>query len=94
MLMFSRFRQYNSDISMSSNISMLQEGPNQPILLAMSDTLNRPKKEERVQFLTTAEQLHALEEWMFSKRIRSQGEAIRRLIELGMQADPPQSNAA
>jgi hypothetical protein len=61
----------------------------------MSNIQIKSKKEERVQFLTTAEQVQALEDWMFSKRIRSQGEAIRQLIELGMQADPPrQSNAA
>jgi hypothetical protein len=61
----------------------------------MSDIQIKPKKEERVQFLTTAEQVQALEDWMFSKRIRSQGEAIRQLIQLGMQADQSrQTNAA
>lgn len=60
----------------------------------MSDIQIKSKKEERVQFLTTAEQVQALEDWMFSKRIRSQGEAIRRLIELGMQADQSRQSSA
>jgi hypothetical protein len=80
---------------MSSNISILHDGTNAHTLGGMSDIQIKSKKEERVQFLTTAEQVQALEDWMFSKRIRSQGEAIRQLIQLGMQADQSrQSNAA
>jgi hypothetical protein len=90
----SRFRWSHADISKSSNISILQDGLIAHTLGGMSDIQIKSKKEERVQFLTTAEQVQALEDWMFSKRIRSQGEAIRRLIELGMQADQSRQSSA
>jgi hypothetical protein len=78
-----------------SKVSILQEFEIAHTLMGMSNTRTRPKKEERVQFLTTAEQLQALEDWRFENRIGSQGEAIRQLIELGMQVQPVrQSNAA
>lgn len=81
-------------ISKSSNISILHDNANAHTLRGMSDIQIKSKKEERVQFLTTAEQVQALEDWMFSKRIRSQGEAIRQLIELGMQADQSRRSSA
>jgi hypothetical protein len=78
-----------------SKVSILQGIEIAHTLMGMSNTHTRPKKEERVQFLTTAEQLQALEDWRFENRIGSQGEAIRQLIDLGMQVQPVrQSNAA
>jgi len=41
-------------------------------------------KTERIQVLMTPRELEALDTWAFANRIRSRGEAIRRLIEAGL----------
>jgi hypothetical protein len=43
------------------------------------------RKTERIQILMTPGELKALDDWAFGNRIRSRGEAVRRLIELGLQ---------
>ena len=43
-------------------------------------------KTERVQILMSAADLKAVDDWAFAQRLRSRGEAIRRLMELGLQA--------
>ncbi len=40
------------------------------------------KKDQRVALMMSAEELKKLDDWMFSHRIRSRAEAIRRLIAL------------
>ena len=42
-------------------------------------------RDQRVQVLLTASELERLDDWMFGQRLRSRGEAIRRLMELGFQ---------
>ena len=42
-------------------------------------------KTERVQILMSAADLKAVDDWAFAQRLRSRGEAIRRLMELGLQ---------
>ncbi len=41
-------------------------------------------KTERVTLLMSAADLKRIDDWSFDMRIRSRGEAIRRLIELGL----------
>jgi hypothetical protein len=43
-------------------------------------------KDQRVHLLMTASELKAVDDWSFEQRIRSRGEAIRRLIALGLKA--------
>jgi metal-responsive CopG/Arc/MetJ family transcriptional regulator len=43
-------------------------------------------KTERITILLSPSELKTIDDWSFSERIRSRGEAIRRLIELGLEA--------
>lgn len=45
-------------------------------------------RDQRVPLLLTASELQKLDDWMFARRIRSRGEAIRQLMELGYSAEP------
>lgn len=47
--------------------------------------MNSEIKTERVTILLTPSELKAIDDWSFAQRIRSRGEAIRRLIEFGME---------
>jgi len=47
-------------------------------------------KTERITTMMTPSEVKALDDWAFSKRIRSRGEAIRRLIEAGLASPPPE----
>ena len=50
--------------------------------VAMADEL----KTERIQLLMTPSEVKAIDDWSFEQRIRGRSEAIRRLIELGLEA--------
>lgn len=50
------------------------------ICARMTDEL----KDQRVPIMMSPSELKALDDWMFGKRIRSRGEAIRRLCQMGM----------
>jgi metal-responsive CopG/Arc/MetJ family transcriptional regulator len=41
-------------------------------------------KDQRVPVMMSVSELKALDDWAFEQRIRSRGEAIRQLIELGL----------
>ena len=41
-------------------------------------------KDQRVPIMMTASELEAIDDWMFKNRIRSRGEAIRRLCQVGL----------
>jgi hypothetical protein len=43
-------------------------------------------KDQRVHLLMTASELKAIDDWSFAQRIRSRGEAIRKLVALGLKA--------
>ena len=43
-------------------------------------------KTERITTMMTPSEVKALDDWAFANRIRSRGEAIRRLIEAGLKA--------
>lgn len=43
-------------------------------------------KDQRIITLMTPSEVEAIDEWMFSNRIKSRGEAIRRLCQIGMAA--------
>ena len=43
-------------------------------------------KSERVTTMMTPSELKAVDDWSFQSRIRSRGEAIRRLIQIGLRA--------
>ncbi|WP_313760194.1 hypothetical protein [Rhizobium sp.] len=47
-----------------------------------TDTL----KDQRVPIMMSEEELKTLDDWMFENRIRSRGEAIRRLLQMGILA--------
>lgn len=42
-------------------------------------------KTQRVTIMMSPAELNEIDEWSFQQRIRSRGEAIRRLIELGLE---------
>jgi len=44
-------------------------------------------KTERITTMMTPSELNAVDDWAFANRIRSRGEAIRRLIEKGLKAE-------
>jgi len=56
----------------------------------MSDEL----KTERVTIMMPPSEMKAVDDWSFEMRIRSRGEAIRRLIRLGMEAAAKQEKEA
>lgn len=43
-------------------------------------------KSERVTTMMTPSEVKDVDDWAFESRIRSRGEAIRRLIQLGLEA--------
>jgi hypothetical protein len=44
------------------------------------------KKTERVTIMMAPSAVDAIDEWSFAHRIRSRGEAFRRLAEMGLEA--------
>ena len=44
------------------------------------------RKTIRIPVLMTPSELNALDDWAFANRVRSRGEAIRRLVEAGIRA--------
>jgi hypothetical protein len=50
-------------------------------------------KTERITTMMTPSEVKALDDWAFANRIRSRGEAIRRLIEAGLSAKKPAAPA-
>ena len=50
--------------------------------MSMSEQL----KTQRVTIMMSPTELSEIDEWSFDQRIRSRGEAIRQLIELGLEA--------
>jgi hypothetical protein len=48
-------------------------------------------KTERVTTMMTPSEVKAVDDWSFAQRIRSRGEAIRRLIELGLSSSSTSS---
>jgi hypothetical protein len=47
-------------------------------------TMTEELKTERVTTMMTPSEVKAVDDWSFAQRIRSRGEAIRRLIQLGL----------
>ena len=43
-------------------------------------------KTVRLQVMVSPSELEAIDDWAFANRIRSRGEAVRRLIEAGLKA--------
>jgi hypothetical protein len=43
-------------------------------------------RNQRVPVMMTASELKAVDDWSFAQRIRSRGDAIRRLIQVGLEA--------
>jgi hypothetical protein len=43
-------------------------------------------KDKRVLVMMTADEVKAIDDWSFERRIRSRGEAIRQLVRLGIKA--------
>jgi hypothetical protein len=41
-------------------------------------------KTERVTIMMTPSEVNAIDDWSFARRIRSRGEAVRRLIEMSL----------
>jgi hypothetical protein len=48
-------------------------------------------RDQRVPVMMTASELKAVDDWSFAQRIRSRGEAIRRLIQTGLGAPAQQA---
>jgi hypothetical protein len=52
------------------------------VWLGMADE----KKDQRIPVMMTASEVKAIDDWSFTNRIRSRGEAIRRLVVKGLSA--------
>lgn len=52
------------------------------------------KKTERVGLVLSAEELEQIDDWRFDSRIGSRSEAIRRLIQAGLEAQKQTETAA
>jgi len=52
---------------------------------AMNADTTEPK-DQRVVIMMTRSELKAVDDWSFARRIRSRGEAIRRLLASGLKA--------
>ena len=50
-------------------------------------------KTARVQLMMTPAEVKAVDDWSFEQRIRGRSEAIRRLIELGLEAAKARGSA-
>jgi len=50
-------------------------------------------RDQKVPVLFTPSELKEIDDWSFDQRIRSRGEAIRRLIALGLEADKQREKA-
>jgi metal-responsive CopG/Arc/MetJ family transcriptional regulator len=42
------------------------------------------KKDQRIPVMMTAAEVKAIDDWSFTNRIRSRGEAIRQLVQRGL----------
>ncbi|MGX9390540.1 hypothetical protein ACWX0K_06995 [Nitrobacteraceae bacterium UC4446_H13] len=49
--------------------------------------MEKENKDQRVVTLMTPSELETIDDWMFKKRIRSRGDAIRRLCQMGIIAN-------
>jgi hypothetical protein len=54
--------------------------------LAMVAPIGEELKSERVTTMMTPSEVRAVDDWSFAQRIRSRGEAIRQLIQVGLEA--------
>jgi hypothetical protein len=54
-------------------------------LLSLPD-MTSELRDQRVPVMMTASELKAVDDWSFAQRIRSRGDAIRRLIQAGLEA--------
>ena len=68
---------------MSRIIVKLPRGPMQSTVATMP-----PELSNRVVVLLSDEMLKALDEWRWENRISSRGEAIRQLVEKGLEEQP------
>lgn len=50
----------------------------------MTDETDKELKDQRVVTMMSPSELEAIDDWMFKNRIRSRGEAIRRLTRVGL----------
>lgn len=48
--------------------------------------MEKEPKDQRVPIMVTARELAAIDDWMFSNRVRTRAEAIRQLIARGLDA--------
>lgn len=49
--------------------------------------MTKELKDQRIAVMLTPSELSAIDDWSFSKRIRSRGEAMRQLLSLGLAAE-------
>jgi hypothetical protein len=59
----------------------------------MADS-TEPKKDQRIPIMMTAEEVKAVDDWRFERRISSRGEAIRQLIAMSLKASAGKRVAA
>jgi len=52
----------------------------------MTEPPKRKRRDIRINFLVNEDERQAISNWMDERRIRSEGDAIRRLIVLGIEA--------
>lgn len=63
------------------------------MLVTHIQSVPRPLKgekplDQRLQLLLTADEVAAVDDWMFTNRVRTRSEAIRQLIAAGLDASP------
>lgn len=50
--------------------------------------MEKELKDNRIAVMLTDSELKEVDDWSFERRIRSRGEAIRRLLRMGIAAEP------
>lgn len=54
--------------------------------LTLAGMVNEPKS-ERIQMLMEPSLRRAIREWRFANQVETEGEAIRRLLQIGLEAE-------
>ena len=60
----------------------------------MTEPPKRKRRDIRINFLVNEDERQAISNWMDERRIRSEGDAIRRLIVLGIEASNEKRKSA
>lgn len=85
---------FNRIMSNMTNLDILQSLPPCDTLHRVVGMSSSAKKTERVIVLMSPEEVRAIEDWMFANRLKSQAEAVRRLVQRGLRCTEVDDDAS